>query len=72
MEFVLLKENKEAERKRIEAAGIRDAQLIIKEGISEGNIEWKSLEVLREIATSTNAKLIITDGKTPVLINPDK
>ena len=72
MEFVLLKENKEAERKRIEAAGIRDAQLIIKEGISEGNIEWKSLEVLREIATSTNAKLIITDGKTPVLINPEK
>lgn len=72
MEFVLLKENKEAERKRIEAAGIRDAQLIIKEGISEGNIEWKSLEVLREIATSNNAKLIITDGKTPVLINPDE
>jgi regulator of protease activity HflC (stomatin/prohibitin superfamily) len=34
MEFVLLRENKEAERKRIEAAGIRDAQLIIKEGIS--------------------------------------
>lgn len=71
MEFVLLKEKKEAERKRIEATGIRDAQLIIKEGITKGNIEWKSLEVLREIATSTNAKLIITDGKTPVLINPD-
>ena len=60
------------ERKRIEAAGIRDAQLIIKEGISQGNIEWKSLEVLREIATSNNAKLILTDGKTPVLINTDK
>tara|TARA_B100000767_G_C19746273_1_gene528679 strand:+ start:1102 stop:1884 length:783 start_codon:yes stop_codon:yes gene_type:complete len=72
MEFVLLKETKEAERKRIEAAGIRDAQLIIKEGITEGNIEWKSLEVLREIATSNNAKLILTDGKTPVLINTDK
>lgn len=72
MEFVLLKETKEAERKRIEAAGIRDAQLIIKEGITQGNIEWKSLEVLREIATSNNAKLILTDGKTPVLINTDK
>jgi len=72
MEFVLLKETKEAERKRIEASGIRDAQLIIKEGITQGNIEWKSLEVLREIATSNNAKLILTDGKTPVLINTDK
>ena len=26
----------------------------------------------REIATSPNAKLIITDGKTPVLINGDE
>ena len=69
MEFILQREKKEADRKRIEAEGIRDAQLIIKEGISEGNIEWRSLEVLKEISTSPNAKLIITDGKTPVLIN---
>jgi regulator of protease activity HflC (stomatin/prohibitin superfamily) len=72
MEFVLLKESQEAERKRIEAKGIRDAQLIIQEGISEGSIEWRSLEVLKEIATSPNAKLILTDGQTPVLINGDK
>ena len=72
MEFVLQRERKEAERKRIEAEGIRDAQKIIKEGITEGNIEWRSLEVLKEISTSPNAKLIITDGKTPVLINNDK
>lgn len=71
MEFVLQREEKEAERKRIEAAGIRDAQLIIKEGITEGNIQWKSLEVLKEISMSPNAKLILTDGKTPVLINGD-
>tara|TARA_X000000950_G_scaffold224971_1_gene271205 strand:- start:3381 stop:4163 length:783 start_codon:yes stop_codon:yes gene_type:complete len=69
MEFVLLREQKEADRKRIEAEGIRDAQKIIKEGLTEGNIEWRSLEVLKEIATSPNAKLILTDGKTPVLIN---
>ena len=69
MEFILQREKKEADRKRIEAEGIRDAQRIIKEGITEGNIEWRSLEVLKEIATSPNAKLIITDGQTPVLIN---
>ena len=72
MEFVLQRERKEAERKRIEAEGIRDAQNIIKEGISKGNIEWRSLEVLKELSSSPNAKLIITDGKTPVLINSDK
>jgi len=71
MKFILQREEKEAERKRIEATGIRDAQLIIKEGITEGNIQWKSLEVLKEISMSPNAKLILTDGKTPVLINGD-
>jgi regulator of protease activity HflC (stomatin/prohibitin superfamily) len=72
MKFVLQYQKQEAERKRIEAEGIRDAQLIIKEGISDGNIQWQSLQVLKEIATSPNAKLILTDGKTPVLINGDK
>ena len=45
MEFVLQRETKEAERKRIEAEGIQDAQNIIKEGITKDNIEWRSLEV---------------------------
>ena len=71
MEFVLQRETKEAQRKRIEAEGIKDAQNIIKEGITKANIEWKSLEVLRELSSSPNAKIIITDGKTPVLINND-
>jgi len=71
MDFILQREKKEAERKRIEAEGVRDAQKIIKEGITEGNIKWRSLEVLKEISTSPNAKLIITDGKSPVLINGD-
>ena len=71
MEFVLQRETKEAERKIIEAKGIRDAQKIIKEGITKANIEWKSLEVLRELSSSPNAKIIITDGKTPFLINND-
>ena len=71
MKFVLQRETKEAERKIIEATGIRDAQMIIKEGITKANIEWKSLEVLRELSSSPNAKIIITDGKTPFLINSD-
>ena len=71
MEFILQRERKEAERKRIEAEGIRDAQRIIKEGITNENIEWRSLEVLKELSSSPNAKLIITNGKTPVLINGD-
>jgi prohibitin 1 len=69
MEFVLQRERQEAERKRIEAEGIKDAQIILQSGITEENIKWRSLEVLRELSSSNNAKIIITDGKTPVLIN---
>jgi regulator of protease activity HflC (stomatin/prohibitin superfamily) len=71
MEFVLNKEKREAERKRIEAEGIRDAQKIISEGLNELLIQYKSLEVMQQLSTSPNAKVIITDGKTPYLINPD-
>ena len=71
MEFVLQKERQEAERKKIEATGIRDAHLILSEGMNAQVIQWKSLDVLKELAASPNSKLILTDGKTPVLISPD-
>ena len=71
MEFVLQKERQEAERKKIEATGIRDAHLILTEGMNEQVVQWRSLEVLEEFASSPNTKLIMTDGKTPVLIDTD-
>jgi regulator of protease activity HflC (stomatin/prohibitin superfamily) len=72
MEFVLNKEKREAERKRVEAEGVRDAQLIISEGLNDLLIQYKSLEVMQNLATSPNTKIIITDGKTPYLINPNE
>ncbi len=69
MEFVLNKEKQEAERKRIEAEGIRDAQKIIAEGLTPILIQYKSLEVMQKLSLSPNTKIIITDGKTPYLIN---
>jgi prohibitin 1 len=69
MEFVLDKERREAERKKIEAEGLRDAQKIISEGLNDFYIKWKSLEVFRQLSQSNNAKIIITDGKAPMLID---
>ena len=69
MEFVLSKEKQESERKRIEAEGIRDAQKIIAEGLTPILIQYKSLEVMQKLSLSPNTKIIITDGKTPYLIN---
>jgi prohibitin 1 len=71
MEFLLQREKLEAQRKMIEAQGIRDAQKIIAEGLSKPVIEWQSIEAFRELAKSTNAKILVTDGKTPMLINTD-
>ena len=70
MEFILSKEKQEAERKRVEAAGIRDAQKIIAEGLTPILIQYKSLEVMLKLSLSPNTKIIITDGKAPYLINP--
>ncbi|MCS7005347.1 MAG: prohibitin family protein [Cytophagales bacterium] len=72
MEFVLQRERLEAERKRIEAEGIRDAQKIIADGLTPLYIEWKSLDVFRALANSPSTQIIITDGKTPFLINNEK
>lgn len=71
MEFVLQGERREAERKKIEAEGIRDAQKIIAEGLSPAILNFKSIEAFMELAKSQNAKVIITDGQMPMLINPD-
>ena len=69
MEFILQREKQEAQRKIIEAEGVRDAQKVLAAGLSNGIIQWRSLEVLEKLAASPNAKLILTDGKAPVLIN---
>lgn len=70
MEFVLKQEKLEADRKIIQAKGERDAQLILSEGLTDKILEIKSIEAYRELSQSSNAKVIISDGKTPVFLNP--
>lgn len=69
MEFELQRERKEAERRVIEAEGIRDAQKVLSEGLSEPVIRYQSIEAFRALAASPNAKVIITDGSAPFLID---
>lgn len=70
MEFLLDREKLEAQRKIIEAEGIRDAQRIISEGLTDNIIQWQSIEAFRELGKSPNTKIIMTDGKSPMLIDP--
>jgi regulator of protease activity HflC (stomatin/prohibitin superfamily) len=59
MNFRLQKETQEAQRKRIEAAGIRDFQQIVAQGISPQLLEWKGIEATENLAKSTNSKVVV-------------
>lgn len=63
MEFVLQQEQREAERKRIQAQGVRDAQNIISQGLNQELLQFKAIEAFMELAKSPNTKIVITDGK---------
>jgi regulator of protease activity HflC (stomatin/prohibitin superfamily) len=69
MEFVLQQEKFEAERKIIEAKGTRDSQKILSEGLTNEIIKLRSIDAFNELSKSPNTKIIVTDGKTPFLIN---
>ncbi|MEM9887538.1 MAG: prohibitin family protein [Bacteroidota bacterium] len=71
MQFVLDEEKREAERKRIEAEGIRDAQAIISEGLNPNVLQFKSIEAFIELAKSPNTKVIITDGDMPMIMESE-
>ena len=70
MAFVLDAERQEAERKRIEASGVRDSQRIIADALSDELLQWNAVEAFRALATSENAKVIVTNGETPILLDP--
>ena len=75
MEFVLQREKQEAERKRVEAAGIKDFQDIVSQGISEKLLEWKGIEATVELARSSNSKVVVVGaGKSglPLIFAADK
>ena len=59
MNFRLQKEKQEAERKRIEAAGVRDFQQIVAQGITPSLLEWKGIEATENLAKSPNSKVVV-------------
>jgi len=76
MQFILQREQLEAERKAIEAGGIANFQKIVTEGISDQLLHWKGIEATEGLSKSANTKVIIIGGKDglPIIFNssPDK
>ena len=71
MEFVLEQARRQADQRRIEAQGISDAQKIISQGLDADILRFKSIEAFLELAKSPNAKVIISDGDLPMLMNQE-
>lgn len=59
MNFRLQKETQEAQRKRIEAQGVRDFQQIVAQGISPQLLQWKGIEATELLAKSSNTKVVV-------------
>jgi prohibitin 1 len=59
MNFRLQKETQEAQRKRIEAAGVRDFQQIVAQGITPSLLEWKGIEATENLSKSPNTKVVV-------------
>ncbi len=68
MQFVLQKEKQEAERKRVEAQGISDYQRIINQSLSDRQLQYEQIQAMKELAKSTNSKIIVMPSKGAPLI----
>lgn len=73
-EYRLVTEQREAQRKKIEATGISDFQKAVTPGITQQYLQWRGIEATLELAKSNNAKLVIVGGRDglPIILNtPD-
>lgn len=69
LDFVIAKQKKESERLLIESEAIKKSQDILNSSLTDKLIKFKALDITKELVKSPNAKIIITDGKSPVILN---
>jgi len=72
-DFRLQLEEKERQRKRIEAEGIRSFQEIVAPGITPSYLRWRGIEATLQLAQSNNAKVVIIGGENglPIILNTE-
>lgn len=69
-QFRLELERREAERKQVEATGIRNYNATVSQTLSEPLIRWQGVQASKELATSNNAKIVLFggQGQLPVIL----
>jgi prohibitin 2 len=70
--YRLDRERQEAERKRIEATGIRDFQQIVGANLTDPYLRWLGIDATLRLAQSPGSRLVIVGGKDglPLILNP--
>jgi regulator of protease activity HflC (stomatin/prohibitin superfamily) len=71
--YILEREEKERQRKIIEAEGIKSFQDIVSSGISENYLRWKGIDATLKLAESPNSKIVIIGGGKdglPLILGP--
>lgn len=73
-DFRVLREKREAERKRIEAIGIQTFYSIVANSLTPSLLTWRGMEATVEIAQSPNSKVVIVGGgkdQLPLILGSD-
>ena len=71
MKFILEKESMEADRKKIEAEGIKTFQDIVSKGISPDMLQWKAISATEELSKSPNSKIVMLGNKAGLSVMLD-
>ena len=71
MQYILQRERQEADRKRVEAGGISDAQKIIAGSLTNQYLQYNYITTLKELVNSKNSTFVITpfDSKLTPMLN---
>jgi regulator of protease activity HflC (stomatin/prohibitin superfamily) len=75
MEFVLQRETQEAKRREIEAGGFKKYNEVIMSSLTPDLLKWRGIEATRDLAASTNAKVVVIGGGAqglPIILGMDK
>lgn len=74
-DYLIEKEKKEAERRRIDAEGKAAANRILSQSLTDKILKEKGILATEELAKSSNSKVIVIgsgDGGLPIILNGDK
>ncbi|MFW5690412.1 MAG: prohibitin family protein, partial [Planctomycetota bacterium] len=75
MQYVIQKEEKEKERKKIEGEGIAQRMEIIKKQLTPEFLRFKGIEATLELAESNNTKVVVIGGGKdglPLILDAEK